>query len=209
MPSTLTPLITGLAGAVTDRDYAAFRQRLGELGVRARECGPDDLTEALGELAPMLGELHGVFAKVAVLAAACVEWGASPLPLRDALPDRAASAMELYRLFPAAWARASGGQPLPDRADPPPMAQIVETLVADAARHGKPETYAIPLALTWFDIEDWIEPMVTVMPRRDFRAAMAHRDRIRDAAAALAPDLPSARRLHELALVLDDEAARA
>lgn len=109
MPSTLNPLITGLAGAMTDRDYAAFRQRLGELGARARECGPDDLTGALGELAPMLGKLHGVFAKVAVLAGACVEWGGSPLPLRDALPDRAASAMELYRLFPAAWAR--GTQP--------------------------------------------------------------------------------------------------
>jgi hypothetical protein len=205
MPSTLNPLIAGLAGALADRDYAAFRQRMAELGARARECEPDDLTAALGELAPMLGRSHGMFAKVAVLAAACVEWGGSPLPLRDALPDRAAWAMELYSLFPAAWAQAADGQPLPDRADPPPMARIVDTLVADAARRGNPETYAIPLALTWFDIEDWVEPMVTVMARRDFRAAMAHRDRIREAAAALAPGLDSARWLHGLSVVLDDE----
>lgn len=50
----------------------------------------------------------------AVLAGACVEWGASPMALVDVLPQRASEAMMLNEVVPEFWAKAARGRPLPE-----------------------------------------------------------------------------------------------
>lgn len=188
-----------------DGDLAAFGRALGLVWTEAQACDPSKLTAAVEQLVPFVGRVAGTFAKVAVLAGAFVERGASSLPLREVLPNRAAAAMELYELFPAAWAQASGGRPLPDRTGPPTMTDVVRILADDARRRGNSEDGIQRLALSWFDLKDWLNPMITVMARPEFRIAMDHRDRVRAAAAAIAKDIEAARWVHGLSLVLDDE----
>lgn len=183
-------------------DLQQFRQCLGRLATQAQAGSQDFKTAVIEELAPLLPDLGGVFAKVAVLVGACVEWGGSPLPLRDALPERAARAMEDYARFPAAWSQATGGQPLPDRQSPPPMRDVQQTLVNHS---GLEQEDATSLAVSWFDVDDWLMPLITVMAMREFRTTMAHRARVREAAAAIADNLQQAYWVHGLAEVLDDE----
>ncbi|GAA2015127.1 hypothetical protein GCM10009839_07870 [Catenulispora yoronensis] len=61
------------------------------------------------------------------------------------------------------------------------------------------------MAVSWFDTEDWLNAMITVLARREFRSAMAYRDRVREAASGIADDSQRARWVLGLTLVLDDE----
>ena len=64
-------------------------------------------------------------------------------------------------------------------------------------------------AAAWRYLPDVVRPMLRLMGHRDFRLAMVHRERLRDAAAAVAVHDPDedagAYWLHGLTLVLDDE----
>lgn len=205
MPPTLTPLIQNMVTAIDQGDAAAFHRSLRPLWAQAQRSEPDALTDAVGQLAPLLGRLYGIYAKVAVVAGAFVEWGASPLALCEALPRRVADAMQLAEIFPAAWAQAAAGQPLPDRASLSQMTSARSILTAHSRRRGISERDADLLAVSWFDVEDWLKAMITVMARRDFRDAMSHRTRVREAAAAIAKVVESAHWVRGLSLVLDEE----
>jgi hypothetical protein len=108
-------------------------------------------------------------------------------------------------MVPGAWAQAGDGRPLPDRTGSPTMTEVLQTLVEHARRRGISERGAECVALAWFDLGDWLNPMITVMARQEFRAAMEHRDEVRAAAAAIAKEAGSAHWVHGISPVLDDE----
>ena len=186
-------------------DHAGFARQLSRVSGAARYADPDELTTAIQYLAPVLGRAGGLFAKTALLAGAFVEWGGSPLPLRHVLPRRTVAAMESCALFPEVWPLASAGLPLPDRADLAAMPGVTGALVRLARRRGLAEASAVQIATSWFDVDDWLQSLITAMALREFRAVMADRDQVRDGAAALADELLAAHWVHGLSVVLDDE----
>lgn len=200
-------MIDDLVAVMEAGDPVAFRDRLRQLGNAAQSWDPAGLTAGIEALAPLLPQLAGAFSKAGVLAGAMVELGGSPLPLRKALPRRAAVAMRMYALFPSAWAAASGGQPLPEPGSPPTMTEVTDILVAHAERRGVSARDATQLALSWFDTGDWLKAMITALAHKDFRASMSDedRDQVRETAAAIADKLQDADWVLGLALVLDDE----
>ncbi|MER6536108.1 hypothetical protein ABT215_20330 [Streptomyces sp900105755] len=100
MPSEISHLVDGLVSQMRSGSDSGYRRALSRLVDTARAGGPASLTAAVEALAPWLPGLAGDFAKTAVLAGACVEWGGSPMPLADVLPQRAAEAMLLNGLVP-------------------------------------------------------------------------------------------------------------
>ncbi|WP_406083488.1 hypothetical protein [Streptomyces virginiae] len=114
MPATLRQLIDDLVTAMNSDDLSGFQHCVGRLAAEAQGREPDFRTAVIEELAPLLPGLGGVFAKVALLAGACVEWGGSPLPLSDALPKRAARAMEDY-FFGGHGSRPNRGREAPPK----------------------------------------------------------------------------------------------
>jgi hypothetical protein len=186
-------------------DDARFRRCFASLHAAGRRASGDDLTGALEEMASWLCTLNGLFSKVALLAGAFVEWGGSPLPLAEALPGWAAYKMRLYALFQDVWPRASGGQPLPDRENLSAMRPAIATMTAAAERARLPVTGVDQIVATWFELEDWLKLMITLMARREFRAAMAGRDEVSKSAAAIAGTVQAADWVYGLSVVLDDE----
>lgn len=206
MPSPLDPLIDDLFSAIDRGDNARFKACSGDIWNEVqRGDSPEVLTAAVQRIAPRLGLLHGIFAKTAVLAGAMVERGASPAALAEPLPQRAFAAMKLHAMFPRLWAEAAEGRPPPDRRDTAQMARVCSTLQGYARRAGRSEQFATFVALSWYDLDDWLDPMVAVMGQREFRLRMSHRSDVRDAAAALTGRSEGAGWVHGLALVLDDE----
>jgi hypothetical protein len=210
----MRPLVNEVATAIRDQDVQAFQAARSRLARAARDtASPAELTAVIQELVPLLRTANGISTELAVLAGACVEWGGSPVPLAEVLPGRAVTALFGYELFPDIWRAASGGRPLPDGNDN----VAVTSLVADyAARNGLRADLYRTVATSWFDVMDWIKPMITCMARREFRAALPAEavTAVRDAAAAIAVREPdehsdgtalSAHWLEGLAMVLDDE----
>jgi hypothetical protein len=149
--------------------------------------------------------MNGSYAKAALLAGAFVARGASPLPLAGVVPGWVAYKMRLYRLFQDVWPRASGGLPLPDPEDLSAMGPAMEIMTAALDRARLQADGAGQLAATWFDLEDWLKLMITLMARQEFRRAMAARDEVRESAAAIAGTVQSAEWVHGLSVVLDGE----
>jgi hypothetical protein len=112
--------------------------------------------------------------------------------------------MECYALVPDVWARAARGRVLPDH-DLSAMSPTVKTMVRAGRRTGLPKDVAARVAMSWFDTADWLDVMITAMARPGFRVAMSHRDRVREAAAAIADRLEPAHWVFRLSAVLDDE----
>lgn len=186
-------------------DDARFHRCCASLHAAGQSASADDLTGALEDMASWLCGLHGLFAKAALLAGAFVEWGGSPLPLAEALPGWAAYKMRLYALFQDVWPRVSGGQPFPDQENLSAMHPAMATMTAAAERARLPVTGIDQIVASWFDLEDWLKLMTTLMARRQFRAAMAGRDEVRDSAAAIAGKVQSADWVYGLSVVLDGE----
>jgi hypothetical protein len=66
-------------------------------------------------------------------------------------------------------------------------------LFADAAdRLGLSEREADSIALAWFDVGHWVNLMITLMARREFRDAAGLLPEIGDAAARLGDSVPRA-----------------
>jgi hypothetical protein len=85
------------------------------------------------------------------------------------------------------------------------MAELTGLFLAAAGRLGLPEREATSIALSWFDVGHWVNLMITVMARREFRDAASLLPEIGDAAAELGDSVPRAHWLPGLAQVLDDE----
>lgn len=205
MPSTLRPLIDELVTVMRRGDDAGFRRGFERIWSATQRLGPDELTAVIGDLVPWLPGLGGVYAKLAVLAGGCVERGGSALPLREVLPARAAEAMECYALVPDLWARAARGRDLPDHDDLSAMGPMIKRMVRTGRRSGFPKDVTTRLTMSWFDTTDWLAAMITAMAEREFRLAMSDRDRVREAAAAIADRLEPAHWVFGLSVVLDDE----
>lgn len=222
MPSPMRPEVDEVAQAVQAQDAQAFHASHTRLARAARDAAsPDELTALIEDLVPLLRGAAGITTDLAVLAGACVEWGGSPLPLSEVLPFRAIAAMAGYHVFPGIWRAASGGQPLPEGRS---NVEVVRSVADYAERSGRRVVVYRTVATSWFDVMNWIDPMITCLACRDFRAAVpaGTRGEVRDAAATIAAkkasgqsgDLPGgrsddialrARWLEGLAMVLDDE----
>lgn len=208
MPASFLPLFNELEASVRDEDPRRFQQCLGEVWTAAQVVGPEELTAGIERIATFLSGCWGIFAKSAVLAGALVERGGSPVPLREVLPKRAAMAMERRLQFPGVWAAATGGRPLPDPTDG--LSGLVDAgtrIKKKAKRTGLSQDECFIVTVSWFDTDEWLKAMITTLARRDFRDALAERDRarVRNAAAAIADDVQPAHWVLGLSLVLDDE----
>jgi len=188
-------------------DLAGFQASYQRAFESGRDSGSSELTAAIGVLGPVLSEGAGIYGKLAILAGALVEWGGSPMPLREVLPARVVVAMRCTAQFPAAWKDASGGRPLPDALAGEGKREAIGLMVAHGERKGWSQRDALMLVMSWFDVRDWIKPAITVLADREFRQALTGQERasVRDAAAAIAGWLEGAKWLQGLAMVLDDE----
>ncbi|GHJ48036.1 hypothetical protein Cs7R123_53780 [Catellatospora sp. TT07R-123] len=206
MLSPLKSRIDEIERVMRAHDLDAFADGLSELVRQARELSPGELTRVIGELAVLLPDIGGAYARLAVLAGACVEWGGSPLPLVEALPRRAAEALETAEVFRGAWESATRGRALPDR-DKDDQDKVLRRLVRKSRRTNLSDEDAVMAVSAWFDVVDWLKCAITVLGRADFRRGMAASDRRRLSAAAepLAEHLSRAHWVHGLCRVLDDE----
>lgn len=188
----------------------AYQTAMKELADTAKAEGPEGLTAAVEALAPLLPGLGGDFAMTAVLAGAFVEWGGSPMALVDVLPRRAAEAMMLNAAVPELWDAATGGRPLPEP-ESASTGELVRELTrrpwwrrgVDSARREA----LTRIAMSWFDMDDWLRALTTVMVDERFRTAVSDRVKaeLREHAAAVADRSQQATWVAALAAVLDNE----
>ncbi|WP_405520529.1 hypothetical protein [Streptomyces canus] len=207
MPTEIQHLVDELVAQMKSGSAPAYRTAIKRLADTARAGGPESLTATVEALAPLLPGLGGDFAMTAVLAGACVEWGASPTALVDVLPRRASEAMMLNEVVPEFWEKATRGRPLPEPASASTH-QLVRTLTGlPRWRRGVDKNTMTRIAMSWFDMEDWLEALITVMPDAGFRAAVPGdvKAELCEHAAAVAHRSQRAAWVGALAAVLDDE----
>ena len=165
-----------------------FLRQVGRLAADTKDVDTDTMTDLVGEIAPMLAGLCGTFSKLAVLAGALVERGASPLALAEVLPERAVATMVRNSALRQIWPEATGGRPLPEFRQPPDETALDEvegTLVAYAQQRGLPKQQALLIAYSWFSVDDWINPLISAMVDLEFRQVTRRRGQVRDTAAAI------------------------
>ncbi|MFI7400942.1 hypothetical protein ACIBW9_10700 [Streptomyces sp. NPDC049541] len=205
MPTEITSLVDDLVAQMMSRSGPGYRQTLHRLGEAARTGGPESATAVIEALAPWLRGLQGDYAMTAVLAGACVEWGGSPMALVDVLPQRASEAMMLNAAVPEFWARATRWRPLPEPVSAS-CDRLVKTL-GKLARRDVDDGSLTRMAMSWFDMEDWLKALITLLVRAPFRTAVAApvKTELRERAAAVADRSQRAAWVGQLAAVLDDE----
>ncbi len=206
VPSPLGAAIDGLLPVMRRGDLAGFQQIFSRLHRDGEGLPPDELSAAISELAPVLARRpEGAFARLALTAGAFVEWGGSALPLAANAPACTLQTMLLRARFSELWPAASGGRPEPGLEQAPSMADLIGVFAGAAGRLGLSERQGTSIALAWFDVGHWVNLMITVMAKREFRDAAGLLPRIGDAAAGLGESVPRAHWLPGLARVLDDE----
>lgn len=204
--SPVSVIIEELLPVMRRGDFRGFQRLLNQLHREGRQLSPDQLTEAIGQLEPVLAaQPGGVFARLALVAGAFTEWGGSPLPLAATAPARALEALRLRARFSELWPAVSGGRAEPGPGQEPSMNELAEVFRRAAGRLGLPGPEAAVIALAWFDTSHWVNLMITVLARREFRAAVGLSNEIAEAAARVAGLVPGAHWLPGLARVLDDE----
>lgn len=173
----------------------------------ARGWTPDELTGLVDRLVPILARRpEGIFARLALTAGAYVEFGGSPVALARNVPACTGMTLMVRRGFSDVWPAVAGdGRPEPDPADPPGMGELIELFVAGADRAGIPPQVAPHLAVSWFDAPLWVNLMITLLGRREFRDATEPLPELAEDAAELADRVPRAHWLAGLFAVLDDE----
>jgi hypothetical protein len=134
-------------------DLAGFQRIFDRLVTEDRGLPPDELTAAVGELAGVLAyRPEGVFARLALVAGAHVEWGRSPRALAENSPTCALLTMRLRTRFSELWPVAGGGRPEPGPDQPPATAELIGLFRPAAGRLGLSEREAAAIALAWFDV---------------------------------------------------------
>jgi hypothetical protein len=167
---------------------------------------PDELTAAVDEVAPVLAQRpQGAFARLALIAGAFVEWGGSSVPLAKGAPTCTLLTLQERAAFSEVWPVVGAGRPEPDPDQPPRMNELIEQFTANAAKVRLSQEQAAGLAVSWFDAPHWVNLMITVMARREFRDAANLLPDIGRVAAKLGDRVPRAAWLPGLAQVLDDE----
>lgn len=206
MPSPVGAVIDQLVPVMRRGDLPGFQRLFEQLFTGGRQLPPDELTAAIGELAPVLAyQPEGVFARLALTAGAYVEWGGSALALAATAPACAVRAMQLRARFSQMWPEVGGGRPEPGTQQEPPMQELIDLFRAAAPRLGLTARQAEAIAVSWFDAGHWVNLMITGLVQREFRAATDLLPEIREAAEQLGDSVPRAHWLPGLAQVLDDE----
>jgi hypothetical protein len=91
-------------------DLAGFQRLCNRLGIGDRRMSPDELKAAVGELALVAAyRAQRVFARLALVAGACVEWGGSPFGLAGVAPACTLVTMRLRARFSELWPVAGAG----------------------------------------------------------------------------------------------------
>src|SRR5215472_6620241 len=187
-------------------DLAGYQRLYDRLATDGRGMSPAELTAAIGELAGVLAyRPEGVFARLALVAGAYVEWGGSPLSLATSAPECALVTMRLRARFSELWPRVGSGRPEPGPDEAPGMGDVADLFRAAAASLGLSHRQADAIAMAWFDVGHWVNLMITVLGRREFRDAAGLLVEIGEAAANLGDSVPRAHWLPGLTRVLDDE----
>jgi hypothetical protein len=187
-------------------DLAGFQRIFNRLATDGRGLRPDELTDAVGELAQVLAyRPQGVFARLALTAGAFVEWGGSPVPLAKNAPACTLLTLQLRAAFSELWPVVGAGRPEPDADEPPPMDELVDLFAAKAAELRLTHQQAADIAVSWHDARHWVALMITVMARREFRDAANLLPDIGKVAVKLADRVQRAHWLPGLVQVLDDE----
>lgn len=206
MPSPLHTVIDELMPTMRRGDVTGFQRLFEQLATRGRELSPDELTAALGELARVLAHWPaGVFARLALTAGAFVEWGGSPMALAAEVPEITYRVMTLRIEFSELWPAVCDGRPEPDPDQAPSMNELVSLFSARADDLGMTKDAAAAVARSYFDTPHWVNLMITLLARREFRAATHRSADIGDVAAKLSDSVRRAEWLPGLAQVLDDE----
>jgi hypothetical protein len=202
----MSPAIGELLPVMGRGDLAGFQRIFDHLATDGRQLPPEELTAAIGELAPILAHRpQGVFARLALVAGAYVEWGGSPLALASDAPTCTLAAMRLRLRFSELWPVAAGGRPEPSSEQAPTMAELIGVFQGAAGRLGLSDQEAAAVAVSWFDAGHWASLMITAMGRREFRETAGLRPEIGDAASRLGDSVPRAHWLAGLTEVLDGE----
>ncbi|MGY4921984.1 hypothetical protein [Streptomyces sp. 900105755] len=129
------------------------------------------------------------------------------MALADVLPQRAAEAMLLNGLVPGCWAEAAPGRPLPEQVSGS-APELVQALATLARAEGRPDEGDMTrIAMSWFDMEDWLQALIAVWGHGPFRAAVPTevKAELRQYATAVADRSQRAAWVRDLAAVLDDE----
>jgi hypothetical protein len=206
VPSPVAVIIDQLMLVMRQGDLAGFQRLFERLATEGPRLSADQLTAAIGELAPVLAHRpEGVFARLALAAGAYVEWGGSPLALAASAPTCALLAMRLRARFSELWPVAGGGRSEPSPEQAPAMDELIGLFRAAAGGLGLSGLEAEAIALSWFDVGHWVNLMITVLGQREFRAVAGLLPEIGEAAAQLGDAVPRAHWLIGLAQVLDDE----
>jgi hypothetical protein len=204
--SRLRAAIDELLPVMRRDDVAGFQRIFDRLFAESRGLPPDELTAAVGELAQLLAyRPEGVFARLALVAGAYVEWGGSPLALAETAPACTLVTLRLRARFSELWPVAGGGRPEPGADQAPAMGELTGVFRAAAGRLGLSEREASAVAFAWFDAGHWVNLMITAMGHREFRDAAGLLPEIGQAAAQLGDSVPRAHWLPGLVQVLDDD----
>jgi len=187
-------------------DLAGFQRIFNQLFADGPGLRPDELTDAVSELAQVLAyRPQGVFARLALTAGAFVEWGGSPVPLAEHAPACSLLTLQMRAAFSDVWPVVGAGRPEPDPDQPPPMDELIGLFAAKAGESRPMQRQAVDLAMSWFDAPHWVNLMITAMARREFRDVANLLPDIGEVAVKLADRVRRAHWLPGLAQVLDDE----
>jgi len=198
-------IVDELTRALRTDDAGHYQRLLRQLHDQLDGAGPDELSAAIAALAPVLRTADGRYSKLAVAAAAMMDGGGSPFPLREVLPWRVVRSAAGVTAFPRAWALAAAGEPLPDRRDPRLAGPVTDRLVADAELRGESAGLARLNAWSWFGAADWAQALLAAMADREFRTVMDHWSEVNDAVQAMRGELGVFDALLGMLLVLDGE----
>jgi hypothetical protein len=201
-------IIDELMPVMSRGDLAGFRGLFERLASEGRRLSADELTAAVGELAPVLAHKpEGVFAQLTLIAGAYVEWGGSAVALAANAPTCTLMTMRLRMRFSELWPVVGGGRAEPSQEQAPAMNELLGLFRAAAGGRGLGRSGREPdeIAVSWFDAPHWVNLMITALGSREFRAAADLLPEIGEAAARLGDAVPRAHWLTGLVRVLDDE----
>ncbi|MBV1852582.1 hypothetical protein [Catellatospora tritici] len=147
-----------LIEARTAHDSEAFDEALEALWAAAQHAGPDELTAALSQVAPLLAVLDASMGgEFAMLCGALIEIGAMPDALLMVLTVRLPGILSDAVGFTDAWAREVPGAPLPE----PDMENFDAALDRLDARMSPDE--ASRLTEAWFALTSWLRCAATLL----------------------------------------------
>lgn len=186
--------------AARGNNQQAFYEAGQRLADACHEATREALDSAVTALAPALTDApRSLGGALAQYVSSLIGMDGDFSPVLDSLVENACGALEGTRLFISLYKELVG--PVPDRAEC--GEREFERFVSAAASRVDD---AGALAREWMYAESWVQPVLFLAQRIDFRRALPQRERLTAAAVAAQDDLPDlAPWLLGLLRVLDDE----